>query len=455
MITEIRKQRPAERVKNFLEVISGYDAASAVEEASRCLNCKNPTCVEGCPVGIDIPAFIKSVREKDFEKAISKIKEKNSLPGVCGRVCPQESQCEKSCILAKKGEPVAIGKLERFAADSEAEKEAPKIKKGKKTAAVVGSGPASLACAAELALNGVNVTIFEALHKAGGVLRYGIPSFRLPRKILNRELKYIQQLGVSIVHNCVIGKTKQVQELSESHDAVFIGTGAGVPRFMGIPGEDLQGVYSANEYLTRVNLMKAHKFPEYHTPLKPGKKVVVIGGGNVAMDSARVAKRLGADVTVVYRRSQDEMTARVEEVAHAIEEGIKFLMLTLPSRIIGNDKVEGIECRQMMLGEEDETGRKSPVPIKDSEFVIECDQAIVAIGQKPNPIIGRTTNIETGFSGEICVDGNMKTSMPNVFAGGDIVSGSATVINAIADGKKAAKAIIAMFSEKDGKKVKG
>jgi glutamate synthase (NADPH/NADH) small chain len=440
MTTPIRKQEPGKRISNFDEVCLGYDEGEAAEEASRCLQCKNPTCMEGCPANIDIPAFVKAVKEKKPGEALEIIKKANSLPGVCGRVCPQETQCEEKCILQKKGNPIAIGKLERFAADNSKEQKPPKIKKSRKSIAVVGSGPASLTCAADLALKGHEVEVFEALHKLGGVLQYGIPGFRLPRKVLNDEISYIKKLGVKVVRNCVIGKTISLAEISGNHDAVFLGTGAGLPKFMNISGEELCNVYSANEFLVRVNLMNAHQFPEYRTPVKKGSKVVVAGGGNVAIDAARVAKRMGADVTIVYRRSFDEMPARNEEIRHAQEEGIEFLMLTNPARILGESCVSGVECIQMRLGGEDETGRRSPVPIEGTEFTIECDQMIVAIGQTPNPLLWKSSNLMVGGRG-IIVNEVLQTSIPNVFAGGDAISGSATVINAIGDGKKAAEKI--------------
>jgi len=440
MTTPVRKQEPGKRTANFDEVCLGYNKEEAAAEASRCLQCKEPSCVSGCPANIDIPAFVKAVKEGKNDDAISIIRRTNSLPGVCGRVCPQETQCEEKCILHKKGSPIAIGKLERFAADNAKEQKPPKIKKSRKKAAVVGSGPASLACAADLALKGYEVEMFEALHKLGGVLQYGIPSFRLPRKVLNAEVNYIKKLGVKVVRNCVVGKTISLAELSGNYDAVFLGTGAGLPRFMNILGEDLCNVYSANEFLVRVNLMKAHKFPEYRTPVKKGSKVVVVGGGNVAIDAARVAKRMGADVTIVYRRSFEEMPARIEEIRHAQEEGIEFLMLTNPVRILGEGCVSGVECIQMRLGGEDETGRKSPIPIEGTEFTIECDQFIVAIGQTPNPLLWKSSNLVVGGRG-VVVNESLQTSIPNVFAGGDAISGSATVINAIGDGKKAAEKI--------------
>lgn len=436
-----------ERAGSFDEVCLGYSKEEMLAEASRCLQCKDPKCIEGCPANVDIKSFIQLLKEGKTDEALAKIKETNSLPGVCGRVCPQESQCEKACILNNAGKPIAIGKLERYAADFGKQKPAEKGKSKNKKIAVVGSGPASLTCAADLAARGYDVTVMEALHKLGGVLRYGIPEFRLPRKILDDEISSIKKMGVRFMHDIVAGKTVSVKELSEDYDAVFLGTGAGNPNFMGIPGEDLNGVYSANEFLTRVNLMRAHEFPDYKTPVKKGSKVVVVGGGNVAMDSARVARRLGAEVTVVYRRSFEEMPARVEEIKHAQEEGIEMLMLTNPLRVIGEEKVEGVECVQMKLGSEDWTGRRSPIPLEGTEFTIECDQFIVAIGQNPNPIIAGTGELETGGKNKIIVNEDLQCSIKNVFAGGDAVSGAATVIKAIGDGKKAAEKIDKFLEE--------
>ena len=442
-----KEQEPSSRIKNFDEVCFNYSDEEAIEEASRCLQCPKPACVSGCPVNIDIPRFINYIKEGKHYMAIKVIKKTNNLPGVCGRVCPQEEQCEKKCILGIKGEAVDIGKLERYAAEMErtADKHIPEIKKLNKKAAVIGSGPAGLTCAADLALNGVSVTIFEALHNTGGVLRYGIPEFRLPKVIVDEEVGYIEKLGVKVKLNSIVGKTYSLDELRKKFEVIFIGSGAGLPKFMSIPGEELVGVYSANEFLTRNNLMKAYKFPEYTTPIKKPKKAVVVGGGNVAMDAARVCRRLGADVTVVYRRSRNEMPARNEEIEHAHQEGIHFMMLTNPARILGDKKVEGIECIQMMLGEPDESGRRKPIPIEDSHFTIECDQVVIAIGQGPNPLLTKTVNVGHDESGYLKIDENMMTSIPGVFAGGDITGGiegaGATVINAMGAGKKAAKAI--------------
>ncbi|RJX16189.1 NADPH-dependent glutamate synthase [Candidatus Bathyarchaeota archaeon] len=453
------EQPPKERIKNFDEVALGYTVEMAVEEAKRCLQCKpkegQKICVDGCPVGVNIPAFIKCIRDGNFDEAIRIIKEKNNLPAICGRVCPYERQCEMFCTLGKKFEPVAIGRLERFAADWELSKgvkipEKPQPN-GKKVA-VVGSGPAGLTVAADLAKLGYEVTIFEALHKPGGVLVYGIPEFRLPKRIVEAEVEYIKKLGVNIVCDVVVGKTVTVDELLEEFDAVFIGTGAGLPNWMNIPGENLNGVYSANEFLTRVNLMKAYLFPEYDTPIKIGKKVATIGGGNVAMDCARTALRLGAEESyIVYRRSEKEMPARLEEIERAKEEGVIFKLLTLPIRFIGDEKgwVKQMECVKMKLGEPDASGRRKPIPIPGSEFLMDVDTVIVAIGQSPNPLIPKTTpDLKTGRKGVILVDEKQKTSKARVFAGGDITTGDATVIAAMGAGKRAAQAIHEFLSGK-------
>ncbi len=449
--TKMLEQDPKKRVKNFNEVALGYTERQAVEEANRCLQCKKPTCIEGCPVEVDIPAFIAFAQEKNFEAAIGKIKEKNCLPAICGRVCPQEDQCEKYCVLAKKYEPVGMGRLERFAADWEranGEGKAPrKRKRTGKRVAVIGSGPAGLTAAGDLAMLGHDVTIFEGLHKPGGVLVYGIPEFRLPKKIVEEEIDYIRKLGVDIKTSMVIGKVLTVDDLlnSEGYDAVFIGTGAGFPLFMHIPGENLNGVYSANEFLTRSNLMKAYLFPEYDTPIKRGKKVAVIGGGNVAMDAARTALRLGADeVYLVYRRSEKEMPARIEEIEHAKEEGIIFKLLTNPKRILGKDGwVAGMECYQMELGEPDESGRCRPVAIEGSEFILDVDVVIVAVGTGANPLIPKSTmNLKLNKRGYIVADEETgRTNREGIYAGGDIVTGAATVILAMGAGRKAARSI--------------
>ena len=445
------EQDPKERSRNFKEVPYGYTPEMAQKEAQRCLQCKKPKCVEGCPVGVKIPEFVKLIAEGDFIGAAKKLKEDNSLPAVCGRVCPQESQCESLCVLGKKDDPVAIGRLERFAADYERAQGTvalPGIQPstGKKVA-VVGSGPAGLTLAGDLIKNGHQVTIFEALHKPGGVLVYGIPEFRLPKAIVEAEVDYLKRLGVEIKYNYVIGKILTVDELFEmGYDAIFLGVGAGLPVFMNIPGENLCGIYSANEYLTRSNLMKAYLFPEYDTPIARGKNVAVIGGGNVAMDSARTALRLGADnVHIVYRRSKTELPARGEEVHHAEEEGVQFRFLTAPIRYIGNEDgwVVGMECIQMELGEPDDSGRRRPVPIEGSNFTLDVDLAVVAIGTGANPIItGTIPNLELNKWGYIVADeATGKTSREGVYAGGDIVTGSATVILAMGAGRNSSQAI--------------
>ena len=441
------------RAHNFDEVALGYDEETAVAEAERCLHCKVPQCRKGCPVSINIPEFIAKVKERDYDGAVAKIKESNSLPAVCGRVCPQENQCEKFCILGKKGESVGIGRLERFVADRALEKgekvEKPEVAADAQSVAVIGSGPSGLACAGDLAKKGYKVTIFEALHKAGGVLSYGIPEFRLPKdRVVQKEIDNIKALGVKIELDSVAGRLYTVDELmnEEGFDAVFIGTGAGLPRFQNIPGESLNGVYSANEFLTRCNLMKAYKFPEYATPIKVGKRAAIIGGGNVAMDAARTALRLGAEhVSIVYRRSAAELPARAEEVEHAKEEGIDFQLLTNPVAIEDNGEgwVKSMRCIRMELGEPDASGRRRPVPIEGSEFDIDVDTVIVAIGTGPNPIIAHTTpGLETTKRGNIAADEETgATSKEGVFAGGDIVTGAATVILAMGAGRKAAAAI--------------
>jgi glutamate synthase (NADPH) small chain len=445
------EQDPKLRIQNFDEVALGYTRENAIREASRCLQCKNMPCVEGCPVNITIPAFIKQVKEGDFMGAIHTIKETNALPAVCGRVCPQESQCESKCVLGKKGEPIAIGRLERFAADFELKQgdvRAPATPKptGKKVA-VIGAGPAGLTVAGELSKKGHEVTVFEALHKAGGVLVYGIPEFRLPKAIVQREVDYVSKLGAKIKVDTIVGQTVTVDELmAQGYDAVFVGTGAGLPYFLEIPGENLNGVYSANEFLTRANLMKAYLFPEYDTPVRVGSKVAVVGGGNVAMDSARVAKRMGADhVYLVYRRSRAEMPARAEEAHHAEEEGIDFRLLTNPIKVVGDKSgwVTGIECVEMDLGEPDASGRRRPVERKGSNYVIDVDVVVIAIGQGPNPILAQSTDgLALRKSGNIEADPETgKTSKKGVFAGGDIVTGAATVILAMGAGRKAAAAM--------------
>ncbi|BCB95633.1 glutamate synthase (NADPH), homotetrameric [Dissulfurispira thermophila] len=447
--TPIPEQDPAKRRSNFDEVALGYTPEMAMKEAARCLQCKRPLCIDGCPIHIPIPQFIKAIKEGNFEKAIGLIKTASFLPAVCGRVCPQEDQCEKNCTLGKKAEPVAIGYLERFAADyamqnrNGADVKIPKPT-GKKIA-IVGSGPAGLTCAYELARLGHKITIFEALHDAGGVLVYGIPEFRLPKRIVAHEINLLNEIGVEIVTNAVVGKLITIDEIMEEFNACFIGTGAGLPKFMGIEGENLNGVYSANEFLTRANLMKAYAFPEYDTPIKIGKRVAVIGGGNVAMDAVRTALRLGArEAMIIYRRSANEMPARKEEIHHAFEEGVQFELLTSPVRIIGEDGwVKSVECVRMELGEPDKSGRRSPIAVKGSEFKIPVDVVIIAIGTGANPILPQSTRkLALNKCGYIIVDEETgQTSREGIFAGGDIVTGSATVILAMGAGKKAAKAI--------------
>lgn len=451
------EQEPNQRNKNFKEVALGYEENMAVEEAERCIQCKNQPCVEGCPVHVKIPEFIKLIANKDFEGAYQKIKETNNLPAICGRVCPQESQCESVCTRGKKGEPVAIGRLERFAADWHMKSNEDKIEKpvinGRKVA-VIGSGPAGLSCAGDLAKMGYDTTIFEAFHTPGGVLMYGIPEFRLPKEIVQKEIDSLKKLGVKIEMNMVIGKILTIDDLFDmGYEAVFIGTGAGLPKFMNITGENLNGVYSANEFLTRINLMKAYDFPNSPTPVKVGKKVAVVGGGNVAMDAARSAKRMGAEeVYIVYRRSEEEMPARLEEIHHAKEEGIIFKLLTNPVRIIGDESgnVKGIECVNMVLGDVDESGRRKPVEEKGSEHVIDVDTVIIAIGQSPNPLITSTTEglEKQRWGGIIVNEETLETSRRGVFAGGDAVTGAATVILAMGAGKKAAASIHKFLSEK-------
>jgi len=445
---EMPKQSPEERKYNFEEVALGYDPHLAAEEASRCLQCKKPKCVEGCPVGVEIPAFIRALREKDMPEAALALKRKNSLPGICGRVCPQEVQCESHCVLCKKKSPVAIGRLERYVADWEMRQEkCPRCEMAAPTGkrvAVVGSGPAGLTCAADLARTGHQVTIFEALHDAGGVLVYGIPEFRLPKDIVKAEVDYIRSLGADLKLDAVVGRQMQVDELLEDgYDAVFLGIGAGAPRFLNVPGENLGGIYSANEYLTRVNLMKAYRFPEYDTPIRKGKKVAVVGGGNVAMDSARCALRLGADeVHVFYRRSREEMPARLEEVENAMEEGIIFDFLTNPTRFLGDDcgMVRAMEVVEMELGEPDASGRRRPKVKKGSEHIVDVDTVIIAVGTMPNPLIAsKTPELKTTKWGTLVVDEHGRTTMEGVWAGGDITTGRATVISAMGAGKTSAK----------------
>ncbi|OGC06826.1 glutamate synthase (NADPH), homotetrameric [candidate division WOR-1 bacterium RIFOXYD2_FULL_36_8] len=455
---KMNERSNSERIKDFQEVPLGYTVDQAISEARRCIQCKNPQCVKGCPVEIDIPGFLRFIVQGNFEAAVKKIKETNALPAVCGRVCPQEEQCELKCILGVKGESVGIGNLERFVADWEREnvkaKQISLSKGAKDEIAVVGSGPAGLTCAGDLARLGYKVTIFESLHVTGGVLTYGIPEFRLPKKIVELEIDYIKSLGVEIKTDMLIGNVYSIEELLKKYKAIFIGSGAGLPKFMKIPGENLDGVYSANEYLFRVNMMKAWKFPEYLTPIKIGKKVAVVGGGNVAMDAARVSLRLGAEeVYIVYRRSQEQMPARKEEIHRAVEEGIIFKNLTLPIAYYADENgwVKEVECIQMELFEPDSSGRRRPVPIKESNFKISVETVIVAIGNSPNPLIPyRTPDLKTESWGGVVITEEGATSILGVFAGGDIVRGAATVISAMGDGKRAAKAIHKKLSFGEG-----
>ena len=454
------KQDVLDRIHNFYEVALGYTEEQAVAEAERCLQCPNPHCVQGCPVDIDIPAFIKEIKDKNFLASGAKLKEKNSLPAVCGRVCPQENQCQKFCVIGKMGDPISIGRLERFASDYE--RKAGVTIPDKQVAsvagkvAIVGSGPAGLTVAADLVKQGHEVVMFESLHLAGGVLMYGIPEFRLPKEIVQTEVDYIKKLGVDVKTNYTIGRIYTIDELfADGYDAIFVGSGAGLPRFMRIPGENLGGVYSANEFLIRVNLMKGYMFPEYDTPIRIGKNVAVIGGGNVAMDSARCSLRLGAEkVYIVYRRSREELPAREEEAENAEEEGIIFRLLNNPTKFIGDESgwVKGMECIKMELGEPDASGRRRPVPVEGSEFIMDVDTAIIAIGQTPNPLIQRTTEgLETTKWGTIVTQEETgATSKAGVYAGGDVVSGAATVISAMGAGKKAAQGIHEYILKKKG-----
>lgn len=443
----MREQDAKVRIHNFDEVPLGYTPEEAMAEAERCLQCKRAPCIQGCPVQINIPKFIREIREGEFRAAIATIKETNNLPAICGRVCPQETQCQAVCTLGKKYEPVAIGRLERFVADWEYENgvEIPKIADPTGfRVAVIGSGPAGLTCAADLRRLGHEVTIFEALHEPGGVLMYGIPEFRLPKKIVRAEIENLLQMGVELKLNMVVGRTVTVDELfAQGYKAIFIGTGAGLPQFLGVPGENLIGIYSANEFLTRVNLMRAYLFPEYDTPIKIGKTVAVVGGGNVAMDAARTALRLGAErVMVLYRRTEVEMPARIEEIHHAKEEGVEFHFLVAPVRFLGKDVVEAVECIRMELGTPDESGRRRPFPIPGSEFTLPVDMVVIAIGNQPHPLVPRTTpGLAISRHGTIVADEDGRTSLSGVFAGGDIVTGAATVISAMGAGKKAAQTI--------------
>jgi len=446
--TKIAEQNPAERRKNFKEVSLGYSEEEAINEAKRCIQCKSPACVSGCPVNVHIPQFINKVAEGNFEEAYNILVEQNSLPAICGRVCPQEKQCESKCVRGMKGEPVGIGRLERFVADWFIENGKTKEKKAENNnikVAVTGAGPAGLACAGELAKYGYDVTIFEALHTAGGVLMYGIPEFRLPKEIVKKEIENVAEQGVKIQKNVIVGRSITVDELmEEGYKSVFIGSGAGLPNFMGIEGENLNGVYSANEFLTRVNLMKAYD-KNSPTPVSVGEKIAVIGGGNVAMDAARTAVRLGAkEVYIVYRRGEEELPARLEEVHHAKEEGVILRLLSNPVGIKGdNGWVEKLECVEMELSEPDESGRRRPVAIEGSEFMLDVDRVIIAIGQSPNPLIRQTTKgLEThNWGGIIVEEESMETTKESVYAGGDVVTGAATVILAMGAGKKAAKSI--------------
>jgi len=441
----MRLQDPHKRIKNFKEVELGYSEKEATEEVKRCLNCKSPSCVIGCPVNIDIPGFIQAIQNKDTDLALEIIMRYNNLPGICGRVCPQENQCQKVCVLNKRGDPISIGRLERYASDNGKIKIG-KIKKNKKKVAIVGSGPSSLTCAADLAKLGYDITIFEALQKGGGVLTFGIPNFRLPNTIIEKEIKVIEDLGVKIEYNTVIGKTITLDELKEKYSAIFLGVGAGLPNFMKIPGENLNGVMSANEFLTRINLMNANN-KDYDTPIGKGERTIVVGGGNVAMDAARSARRLGSDVTIVYRRSFEEMPARLDEIHHAKEEGIKFMILTNPVAILGDNSVTGIRCVQMKLDEPDESGRRKPIPMINSDFTMNCDQVLVAIGTTPNPLLVKESGLKHSIKGAILVNESTQTSDPQIYAGGDIIGGNATVIQAMGEGKVAARSIHNKLSE--------
>ena len=437
---------PKKRVKNFDEVTHSFDDPTAIGEAKRCLRCKNAPCRSGCPVGVDIPRFITHIAGGNFDDGIKVINQTNSLPAICGRVCPQEEQCEKVCVRARIDEPVSIGALERFAADKALERganntEITAVARGR--VAVIGSGPAGLTCAADCAKAGPEVTVYEAFHKPGGVLVYGIPEFRLPKKIVQKEIDGLKALGVKIEINTVVGKTITVEQLSEEYDAVFVGSGAGLPQFLGLRGENLNGVFSANEYLTRINLMKAY-LPDSDTPVMRGRNIVVFGAGNVAMDAARTAIRMGAQkVSIVYRRGRDEIPARADEIKHAEEEGVEFMLLTAPLEFLGERAVEGVKCVKCRLGEPDASGRRRPEEINGSDFIIPCDMAIVAIGSSPNPLIKRSCPaLKTERKGTLIIDENAMTSIEGIYAGGDAVTGAATVILAMGAGRRAAKSII-------------
>ncbi|HHH80436.1 MAG TPA: NADPH-dependent glutamate synthase, partial [candidate division Zixibacteria bacterium] len=450
----VRERPVEERLKGFMEVPYGYNEDEAIAEAKRCIQCPNPTCIKGCPVNIDIPGFIKAIAERDFERAFYILKKDDPMPAATGRVCPQETQCEVKCVLGKIGDPINIGKLEAFVADWARKnniKDKPEIHERPQKVAVIGSGPAGIACAVDLRKMGYQVTMFEALHKAGGVMQYGIPEFRLPRDIVDYELKYLEELGVEIKLNTFVGLHIPCEEVREKYDAIFIGTGAGAPRFLGIPGEELKGVYSANEFLIRVNLMKSYLFPEYDTPIKVGKHVAVIGAGNVAMDAARSARRLGAKVTIIYRRTKKESPARIEELHHALEEGVEFMELVNPVRILEKlNQVRGIELIRMRLGEPDSSGRPRPIPIEGSNFVLEdIDMVIEALGTRPNRMfLDRAPFIARDKWGIIQVDEHMRTNQPDIFAGGDAVSGGATVIRALGEGRIAAQSIHEYLTKK-------
>jgi len=457
-VVAMPKQKPEIRRRNFDEVALGYNEEQAVAEANRCLQCPKPQCVQGCPVEVAIPELVKLIRERKFDKAIKKVKEKNSLPAICGRVCPQEEQCQRNCVIGKAGDPISVGRLERFVADYELARGVnppSSLHPTGKKVAIIGAGPAGLTCAADLAKLGHEVTIFEALHVGGGVLMYGIPEFRLPKRIVQAEIDYVKRLGVKLQTNTLVGRIFTIRELfTKGFEAVFIGSGAGLPQFLRVPGENLGGIYSANEFLIRVNLMKSYAFPKYDTPIRVGRNVAVIGAGNVAIDSARSALRLGAEnVYIVYRRSREEMPARAEEIENAEEEGIIFKLLTNPTRFFGDEHgwVKGMECIHMELGEPDESGRRRPIPVEGSEFVMDVDTVVVAIGRIPNPIIQRTTDdLEVTKWGTIVADeATGKTSIEGVYAGGDIVTGEATVISAMGAGKRAARAIHQLISGKE------